>query len=89
MADRSPASSGATPITIRAAKDRISELDAIAAATDRSRNYIINKAIEDYLDTHAWQMERIQAGIEDARAGRVHPAEEVHAAIAAKYGWKV
>ena len=87
MADQSPAKAGIPPSTIPAAKDRISEIDAIAEATDRSRNYIINRAIEDYLDAHVWQIERIKAGIEDARGGRVRPAEEVFGEIARKHGW--
>lgn len=34
-----------------------------------------------------WQIERIRAGLADMRAGRVQPADEVLAEIAAKYGW--
>lgn len=77
------------PVTIRAAKDMVSEIDALASAMDRSRNYVINQAIQQYLETHAWQVERIKAGLEDAREGRVHPAEEVFAAIAGKHGWQL
>lgn len=73
------------PITIRTAK--VSEIDALASAMDRSRNYIVNQAIEQYLEANVWQMETITTGIEAARAGRVRPAEEVFAGIAAKYGW--
>lgn len=36
-----------------------------------------------------WQLERIRAGLADMHAGRVHPADEVFAEIAAKYGWAV
>ena len=49
------------PITIRTAK--VSEIDALASAMDRSRNYIVNQAIEQYLEANAWQMERIAAAI--------------------------
>lgn len=73
------------PITIRTAK--VSEIDALANAMDRSRNYIINQAIEQYLEANAWQMERITAGIEAAQADKVLPADEVFAGIAAKHGW--
>ena len=75
------------PLTIRTAKETVSEIDSLAAAQDRSRNYIINQAIQQYLETNGWQVERIKAGIADAAAGRVHPADQVFAAIAAKYGW--
>lgn len=77
------------PVTIRTAKETVSAIDALAATMDRSRNYIINQAIQQYLETQAWQIERIRAGIEAAREGRVKPAEEVYAAIAAKHGWKL
>src|SRR3546814_5243336 len=55
------------PITIRAAKETVSEIDALAAAMDRSRNYVVNQAIRQYLETNAWQVERIRAGLEEDR----------------------
>ncbi|HEY0121058.1 MAG TPA: ribbon-helix-helix protein, CopG family [Rhizobium sp.] len=73
------------PITIRTAK--VAEIDALANAMDRSRNYIVNQAIEQYLETNAWQMERIKAGVMAARDGKVAPADDVFAAIATKHGW--
>ena len=80
-----PQRSVSEPITIRTAK--VSEIDALASAMDRSRNYIVNQAIEQYLEANAWQMERIAAGITAAREGRVMPANEVFDGIAAKHGW--
>ena len=73
------------PITIRTAK--VAEIDALAAAMDRSRNYIVNQAIEQYLEANAWQIERIREGIAAARDGRTVPADDVFAGIAAKHGW--
>lgn len=73
------------PITIRTAK--VSEIDALASAMDRSRNYIVNQAIEQYLEANVWQMERITAGIAAARDGKVLLADEVFSGIAAKHGW--
>lgn len=73
------------PITIRTSK--VAEIDALASAMDRSRNYIVNQAIEQYLEANAWQMERIAAGAAAAGDGKVLPAEEVFAGIAAKRGW--
>ena len=77
-----------TPITIRAAKETVNEIDALAAAMDRSRNYIINQAIEQYLEANAWQVERIKAGLAAARRGRIRSADAVFRDIAAKHGWK-
>lgn len=76
------------PVTIRAAKETVDEIDMLAAAMDRSRNYVVNQAIRRYLETNAWQVERIRAGIEAAREGRVRPADAVFADIAAKHDWQ-
>ena len=73
------------PITIRTSK--VAEIDALAAAMDRSRNYVVNQAIEQYLAANAWQVERISEGMTAAREGRITPAEDVVDGIAAKRGW--
>ncbi|MGV8998278.1 MAG: CopG family ribbon-helix-helix protein [Parvibaculaceae bacterium] len=75
------------PITVRAAKEIVSGIDAIAAATDRSRNYIVNQALQQYIEANTWQIERIQDGVAAAREGRVEPAEDVFSGIAVKHGW--
>ena len=76
------------PITIRTDKQIVNAIDALAGAMDRSRNYVVNQAIQQYLDANAWQVERIKEGLADAKAGRVFPADEVLAEIAAKHGWQ-
>ena len=80
-----PQRAASEPITIRTAK--VAEIDALAAAMDRSRNYIVNQTIEQYLEANIWQMERIGDGLAAARDGKVAPAGEVFAGIAAKHGW--
>lgn len=76
------------PITIRAEKKTVNEIDALAAAMDRSRNYVVNLALKQYIETNAWQIERIEAGISAARKGHVRDADAVFDAIEAKHGWK-
>lgn len=80
-----PQRAASEPITIRTAK--VAEIDALAGAMDRSRNYIVNQAIEQYLEANTWQVERIKDGIAAARDGKVGSAGEVFAGIAAKHGW--
>jgi predicted transcriptional regulator len=75
------------PITIRTAK--VAEIDALASAMDRTRNYVVNQAIDQYLAANAWQMERIVQGVKAAEEGQVRPAEDTINAIAAKHGWTV
>jgi len=77
------------PMTVRATKDVIEQIDALAATMDRSRNYVVNQALQQYLEANAWQIERIKEGIAAAREGRVRPAEDIFVDIAAKHGWKL
>ena len=60
----------------------------IASAMDRSRNYVVVQALQQYLETNAWQIERIRDGIAAAREGRVRSADEVFSTIAARQGWR-
>lgn len=82
-------STSTAPITIRTDQKTVAAIDALAGAMDRSRNYVVNQAIEQYLATNAWQVERIKAGLADVAAGRVRPAEEVFAEISKRHGWKL
>jgi len=45
-------------------------LDAIAAGLDRDRSYVVNAALEDYIETHRWQIEHIRQGLREAEAGK-------------------
>lgn len=56
--------------SIRTHPQKIRELDKLAEQQDRSRNYLVNQAIDQYLDLLAWQDERIKEGIKAADAGR-------------------
>ena len=42
-----------TPISIRIPKDLADQLDSIAEETERPRSYIIQKAIESYIEDYA------------------------------------
>jgi predicted transcriptional regulator len=42
-------------ITVRVAPRKQALLDKLARATDGSRSYIVNAAIDAYIDAHAWQ----------------------------------
>jgi predicted transcriptional regulator len=55
--------------TIRLDDEMLAKLDALAADTDRSRNWIAAKAIEDYVALNAWQIEQIKAGLAEADRG--------------------
>ena len=71
------------PVTVRLDETKLAELDALAAAFDRDRSYLINAAIEAYLDVQRWHLEAIEEGLRDAEAGRFASDEEVEKAWAA------
>ncbi len=56
--------------TIRADSKKVKKLDQLANKLDRSRNYLVNQAIEQYLDLNAWQIQQIKNGIKAADEGR-------------------
>jgi len=56
-------------ITIRVSSEAQKKLDHIAAGFDRSRNWLINEAIENYLDVYEWQEKRIKERLKKAAKG--------------------
>lgn len=73
--------------TIRLNDETLAKLDALAADTDRSRNWLAAKAIENYIELNAWQIARIKEGIAQADRGEFATEEEVEA-VFAKYRTK-
>src|ERR671931_1117291 len=64
-------------ISFRADREKIKALDSLAAAQDRPRSYLINEAISNYIELHAYQDALVRRGLEDMRKGRVVSHEEV------------
>ena len=64
-------------ISFRAAAEKIETLDSLAAAQDRSRSYLINEAIANYIELHAYQDALVRKGLEEMRKGRVVSHAEV------------
>jgi predicted transcriptional regulator len=56
--------------TIRSDSKKVEQLDKLARQMDRSRNYLVNQAIDQLLEIHAWQIERTKEGIKAADEGR-------------------
>lgn len=64
-------------ISFRAVAKKIDTLDSLAAAQDRSRSYLINEAIANYIELHTYQDALVRKGIAEMRKGRVVSHEEV------------
>lgn len=70
-----------TTLTLRLPYDLAFQLDALAAATDRSQSWLLERALEEYLDVKAWQVARIAEGLSDLEEGRLIEHETVMANI--------
>lgn len=56
--------------SVRADSKKVGQLDKLAKQMERSRNYLVNQAIDQLLELHAWQNERVKAGIKAADNGQ-------------------
>jgi predicted transcriptional regulator len=63
--------------TVRLTPEKPPQLAALAQALDRSRNWLVNAAIDQYLAVPAWQLEHIQKGLDEADRGALVPHEQV------------
>ena len=65
-------------VTVRLAGDTRKKLDHIAADLDRSRNWLINEAIENYLEVYEWQEKRIRERLKKSeKNGKFRTAKQV------------
>jgi len=69
-------------ITFRVDAQKRKALDAIAAGIDRDRSYVLNEAINSYLEVHQWQTAHIKEGLRQADAGKFAKDSEVSSAFA-------
>ncbi len=64
-------------ISFRADPKKIEALDALGAVQDRDRSYLLNQAVDNYLDLQAYHLELIENGIREAEAGDLVDHAEV------------
>jgi len=69
-------------ITFRLDPTKKKALDDVASLLDRDRSYILNQAVDQYLDLHRWQVTHIRTGLREAKAGKFAPDRAVAAAFA-------
>lgn len=68
-------------ITLRVTRDKKTALDVIAEGLERDRSYVLNQAIDAYLEAHRWQFAHIEEGLRQAGAGEFASEAEVKAAF--------
>ena len=65
--------------TIRISSELQDRLDAIADAIDRPRSWVVNRALEAFVESETWQIEEIKRGLAEADAGEFATDAEVTA----------
>jgi predicted transcriptional regulator len=68
-------------ITLGADRTKMKALDQAARSVDRDRSYLLNAAVDQYLSVHEYDLEQIEQGLEEARAGKLVDYDKV------KAGW--
>jgi predicted transcriptional regulator len=56
----------AANLTVRVKTSTKSRIDALAQATRRSKSYVIEEALEQYLDVNEWQIKGIEEALAEA-----------------------
>lgn len=70
-------------MSVSVTPDKQEKLDFIAQSQDRSRNWLVNQAIDQYLDLYEWQTKKIQERLDIAsgKNTKFHSSDDVDAAI--------
>jgi predicted transcriptional regulator len=73
---RSPMSTS-VPIAFRVSPQKYALLEKLAAAYDRPKSWILDRALDAYLDHEAAFVAAVEAGMQDADTGNVVPETRV------------
>ena len=57
------------PTTVRIDENLLARLDDLTAVVDRSRSWLINDALRQYVEHQQWMLDAIQAAVLDADGG--------------------
>ena len=63
--------------SVRTDSKKVKQLDKLAKQMDRSRNYLVNKAIDQLLELQIWQDDQVKEGIKAADKGQFASDAEV------------
>jgi len=63
--------------TVRLDEATLGALDRLAERTERSRSWLVTKAIEDYVALNSWQIGKVEAGLAAAARGEFASDDEV------------
>ncbi len=65
------------PLSLRISEEKAREIETLAKATDRPKSWLLEQALDAYLETQSWQVARIERGLAEIDRGAGRPHEEV------------
>ena len=69
-------------VSFRTDAAKVEALDALASLQDRDRSYLLNQAVDNYLELQQYHIELIEQGIREADAGDLVDHSEVEKMVA-------
>lgn len=69
-------------VSFRTDSKKVQALDALASLCDRDRSYLLNEAVDNYLDLQRYHIALIEKGIQQANAGELIDHQEVERMVA-------
>ena len=73
------------PTTVRIDENMLGRLDSIAKKQDRTRSYLINQALKQYIEYEEWFVQEVKDGLKEVEQGEIATDNEVKA-IFQKWG---
>jgi predicted transcriptional regulator len=73
-------------ITFRMDARKVKQLDAFAEGDRRDRSYLLNEAVDRYLEVRQLQVARIEEGLRQAAAGNLIEHSEVVSRLRKRHG---
>ena len=64
-------------VSFRLDAGKVAELDELGKAQARDRTFLLNEAVDAYLEMQRWQLAHIEEGVRQADSGMGKPHEEV------------
>lgn len=64
-------------VSFRLKKQIKNDLLKLAETTGRSQTFLVEEALQDYINLNMWQINAIQEGIKSAEDGNLYSTEEV------------
>jgi predicted transcriptional regulator len=69
-------------VSFRTDSAKVEALDALASLQDRDRSYLLNQAVDNYLELQQYHIALIEEGIRQADAGELVDHSEVEKMVA-------